>query len=230
MDLTEKAKAVLPWELLHIIQRSVLTANYYAGRYKQAIWIVGDGRSGTTWLADLINVRKTYREMFEPFHPVYLNEMRGVYWKYLRPHDTDQTFYRLARRVFSGRLQHPRVDAQNKRVVYNGLLIKDIFAHLFLKWACLRFTHVKKILLMRHPFAVAVSKQKLKGWRWMANPSDFLDCSALYADYLYGFKDLIRETKGYFERQVLIWAVIHYVALNQLERNDVILVFYEEES
>ena len=34
-------------------------------------WMVGSGRSGTTWLASLINADHTMREVFEPVHPLF---------------------------------------------------------------------------------------------------------------------------------------------------------------
>ena len=46
------------------IQRSVSR-----GDFSKTIWLVGDGRSGTTWIANLLNADNSYREMFEPFHP-----------------------------------------------------------------------------------------------------------------------------------------------------------------
>jgi hypothetical protein len=63
------------WDrVLRHSRKSALVANYCAGRFRYPIvWVIGDGRSGTTWLMELINWRKTYREMFEPFHPRFVN-------------------------------------------------------------------------------------------------------------------------------------------------------------
>lgn len=167
--------------------------------------------------------------MFEPFHPLYVPKMRHVgYFKYLRPHCENEAFYALAREVFTGNLQHHRIDGYNKRLFYNGLLIKDIYANLFISWVHVRFPAVKKIFLLRHPFAAALSKQKLKDWSWMTEPSAFLGQRALYEDYLKPFETLIKRTEDFFEKQVLIWSIIHYVPLRQLNEQDVLLVFYEE--
>jgi len=195
---------------------------------KETIWIVGDGRSGSTWLLEMINYDNQYRRMFEPFHPTKVERMKGSeFFKYIRPEYQDETFYPLASEVFTGQFHHPRVTGGDNRFD-KKLLIKDIFAHLFIKWVGTHFPPVKKILLMRHPFAIALSKQKLMKWDWMTEPKQFLNQQALYQDYLQPYKKLIMKTKGYFEKQVLIWSIIHYVSLKQLTEEDILLVFYED--
>lgn len=141
----------------------VIRVNYLLDRFREVVWIVGDGRSGTTWLSEIVNHGKRYRDMFEPFHPLAGRQMNGMdFFKYLQAECDDDVFYRLARKVFTGELQNSRVDAQNNRHLYEGLLIKDIFANLILGWAHNRFPDVKKIFLLRHPFAVALSKRRLQ--------------------------------------------------------------------
>jgi hypothetical protein len=96
-------------------------------------------------------------------------------------------------------------------------------------WAHNHFPQVQKVLILRHPFAVALSKQKLKHWHWMENPKDFFKQRNLCADYLAPYEDFINEVSGdYFERQVLIWAIIHDVLFKQLSREQIHVVFYEE--
>src|SRR5688572_637852 len=51
------------------IKRAILAANYRLGNYRERLWLIGDGRSGTTWAANLLNHRGRYRQLFEPFHP-----------------------------------------------------------------------------------------------------------------------------------------------------------------
>jgi hypothetical protein len=81
---------------------------------------------------------------------------------------------------------------------------------------------------MRHPFATALSKRKLKDWDWMTEPKQFLNQPFLVEDYLEPYREIIEKTAGDFEKQVLIWSIIHYVDLKQLEERDIILVFYED--
>ncbi len=68
-----------------------LRMNYWFGNYKDVLWLIGDGRSGTTWVSSLINFDSHYREMFEPFHPAMVGEMDFLLpHQYVRPGDKHQ--------------------------------------------------------------------------------------------------------------------------------------------
>ena len=53
-------------------KKIIAYANYMNKNYKEVIWLIGDVRSGTTWVSNLINHENKYRTMFEPFHPNYI--------------------------------------------------------------------------------------------------------------------------------------------------------------
>jgi len=96
------------------IVHSSLRFHYRFRKYKDVVWIVGDARSGTTWLSRLINHKKKYREMFEPFHPHFVKEMDFLSMhQYLRPHDSHPQLEKAAADVFSGKLIHRRIDSAN---------------------------------------------------------------------------------------------------------------------
>ena len=42
----------------------------FNSKLKDSVILVGDGRSGTTWIANIVNFRKDFTYLFEPFHPV----------------------------------------------------------------------------------------------------------------------------------------------------------------
>jgi len=223
--MREQAKAIFT-RLLDDIYN--LLDTIYRGSKKEIIWIVGDGRSGSTWLQEMINYDNKYRYMFEPFHPLTAEEIQEIgYYKYIRPEYKDEAFYNLASKVFSGKFYHPRV-IRGGRSQSRHLLIKDIFGNLLIKWVCRYFPRIKKILIMRHPFATALSKQKLKDWDWMTEPVQFFDQPELFQDWLKPYEELIRNTKSFFEKQVLIWSIVHFIPLRQLDRREIYLVFYEQ--
>ena len=222
----EKSKAI------NFARKLILKANHVLGNYSEVIWLLGDGRSGTTWVSELINYEKKYREIFEPFHPM-LNRDAGfiVPHQYIRPYDLDEKLNGFASNLFSGKYNNQRVDyCSNYALLYNGILIKDIFANLLCYSVFLEFDEVKPILLIRNPFAVALSKYKKKNWLWATEPLDLLNQTALYEDFLYPFEDLIRETSGkgnYILNQILIWSIINYIPLRQFETGDIYVCFYE---
>ncbi len=226
LKFTFKSHIVTP------LRKAALELSRRLGEYEETVWLIGDGRSGTTWVSDLINHGRRYREMFEPFHPMAIDAMRFLRpHQYMRPDERHEQFEKVAADVFSGRFMHPRVDAASRAFFCRKLLIKDIFANLFAYWASRRFPELKIVLLIRNPFAVALSKSRKKDWLWVDDPMILLQQQALFEDYLQPFEDLIAETAGngdYILRQILIWSILHHVPLRQFGENRLHIVFYEE--
>lgn len=196
--------------------------------FRRSVYLAGDGRSGTTWLSDIINCDNRYRYMFEPFHPSFVPLVKHFrFFQYLRPDNEDESFLRPARKIVTGAYRSSRVDSLNKRRIATRRLIKDIFSNLFLKWLRVRFPDMPLILVVRHPCAVAASKMKLKEWIWSVEPNDFLDQPELMADYYEPFRKLIEETTDEFGKQILHWCLTHYVPFKQFRRGEIHVVAYE---
>jgi len=195
---------------------------------KNSILLVGDGRSGTTWVSNIINYNNEFRYMFEPFHPHFVEASQGFrMFQYLRPTSDARYFLNTARAIITGRFRHERVDQYNRRLLCTKRLIKDIFAHLFLKWLKVHFPDTRIILLLRHPCAIAVSKEKLRQNMWMDEPEKFLSQRELLEDFLHPFKGEIKAARSYFEKQIINWSIIHYIVLKQFTKGEIHLAFYE---
>ncbi|HEV8059391.1 MAG TPA: sulfotransferase [Gemmataceae bacterium] len=196
--------------------------------FRRSVFLAGDGRSGTTWLSEILNCDNRYRYLFEPFHPSFVPLVKHFrFFQYLRPDNQDESFLKPARRIVTGAYRSTRVDSLNKRCIATRRLIKDIFSNLFLKWLQVRFPEMPIILVVRHPCAVAASKMKLKEWIWSVNPRDFLDQPELMADYFEPFRGLIEETTDEFGKQILHWCLTHYVPFEQFRRGELHVVAYE---
>ncbi|MBE9062331.1 sulfotransferase domain-containing protein [cf. Phormidesmis sp. LEGE 11477] len=210
-------------------KQAIIRANYYLGNYQPVIWLAGDGRSGTTWVSNLLNWHGSYREMFEPFHPELVSGLESFkLHHYLRVNETAPSQTRILESIYSGNFYHERPDAFNRRLLYEGLLVKDIFANLLVGWVKHNLSHVRPVLVVRNPFAVALSKQKRTQGVWMTEPRDFLSQPALVEDYLLPFKEVIEQVgDDFIERQILIWSIIHYVPFRQLALGDAYILFYE---
>ena len=204
--------------------------NYHLGNYEEPVWLVGDGRSGTTWLGSLVNWDKKYRELYEPVHPGHVRRARPFgFHPYLRPDDQTSAAGDFLHSVFSGSFKHFRADVSKPRLIYDGLLIKDIFANLLVGWVHQNVPTAKKIMIVRNPFSAALSKQRYRDWIWMTDPKGFLSQSTLMEDYLTPFESLIqRSTDDFVENQILIWAIIHYVPFQQLSCRNIYVLFYED--
>ena len=192
------------------------------------VWVCGDGRSGTTWLSNIINHDNQYRSLFEPLHPVFgLAKGTGPDFRYMRPDDSDPAFSRLLGNVFLGRVSSRFVDKHNKRVFYRRVLVKDIFSHLYIRWADAQFPAVKKVVIIRNPLSVALSKRRLQDWVWLTDPRRFLEQDTLMQDHLRPHEDLIRQQWTFVESQVLIWSIIHHVLFRQCVSRNIHFLFYE---
>lgn len=202
--------------------------NALVGNYRHTVWLIGDGRSGTTWVADLINWDQRYRELFEPFHPWRLKTPFHMH-QYLRCNDQKSVLNPAIDEVFSGRVLDNRVNEDNRKFWYRGLLVKDIFASLLAAKVKHDRPYIKVVLLIRNPFAVALSKNHKRQWHWMTDPGEFLENPELVKDHLTPFVTMIETCEDDFiVKQILIWSIIHYVFFRQFHEKDVHVLFYEE--
>jgi len=224
MDIKMKIK--------QMARTAVLKVNYALNNYSEVIWLIGDGRSGTTWVSDLINYDKRYREMFEPFHPKFVRDMDFIVpHQYIRQNDSNEQLTLLVKDIFNGKFTNPRVDSGNHSFLYKGLLVKDIFANCLCYWVVSQYHKIKPVLLIRNPFSVALSKFKKKDWFWVTEPMDLLNQHSLKEDYLLPFEDDIKRVaheNNYILNQVLIWSIINYVPLRQFEPGSIHICFYED--
>ena len=155
---------------------------------------------------------------------------------YLRREDEHMELNRMASRVFKGNYYNSRVEAANtvKQSLgrsYKHLLVKDIFANLLAYNQKRFFPDVEVILLIRNPFAVALSKRDRKHWYWLDEPLKLLDYQNLYADFLKPFDELIREVSkngSYLDKLIAVWCVINYVPLRQFDAHELLITCYED--
>ncbi len=190
------------------------------------VLLAGCGRSGTTWLSDILNYRNSFRTMFEPFYPDRVPELKGV-WRpqqYLRP-GAEGPGPDLARALLAGRIRNPWVDQFNTRRIAGRRLIKDVRLNLALGWVRAAYPDMPIVFMMRHPIPTALSQLKLK---WKLGAPLFLGQPELMQDYLEPFRGELEGIRDPFEAQVAIWCVMNLVPLRQFAGGGLFPVFYEE--
>ena len=97
--------------------------------YKDSTFLASTARSGSTWIAELINYNNEYRYMFEPFHSKKVPILKGFeYIQYLRPENKDQGFIKPAKKILSGRINNDWTDYYNKKSIYKGIILGVIAA------------------------------------------------------------------------------------------------------
>jgi hypothetical protein len=196
------------------------------GNYENTVFLAGTGRSGTTWIQNVINHEANYRIMFEPFHSKKIELLKAWNFRqYLRSNDRNPVFLKPASVILRGQIKDPWIDQLNKKILVNKRLIKDIRTNLILYWIKHNFPQIPIIFLLRHPCAIAASKLKLG---WEAHLEEFLSQDELIDDFLSPFTKEIVATKDPFEKLIYSWCVENYVPLKQFRAGDILVIFYED--
>lgn len=196
------------------------------GNYENTVFLAGTGRSGTTWIQNVINHEATYRIMFEPFHSKKIELLKAWNFRqYLRSNDRNPVFLKPASVILRGQIKDPWIDQLNNKILVNKRLIKDIRTNLILYWIKHNFPQIPIIFLLRHPCAIAASKLKLG---WEAHLEEFLSQDELIDDFLSPYKSEIAKVKDPFEKFIFSWCVENYVPLKQFRPGEMLVVFYED--
>jgi Sulfotransferase family len=202
------------------------------GDHRSAVYVAGSGRSGTTWLAEVINYRNAYRYMFEPLTPPHVPEFQHlIRGQYLRPENHDPAYLTPMASVLNGRLRHRWVDYYNRRPVATRRLVKDVYANLMLKWIQVNFPGMPIVFVLRHPCAVLTSRLSLAPsdlhQRFEPDLERFLAQDELMADFIAPFEGAMRDASTPLERQAFWWCVENYVPLRMCAGGEIHAVCYE---
>lgn len=223
-----------PRRIVNRLRRTIFGTLYVdrGGGPEDTVFLGGSGRSGTTWLSEVINFDNSYRYLFEPFHPRYVPQWSGFPERpYLRPTEEHKEALETARQILSGRIRNRWIDGFNTKLVGHRRLLKDVRANLFLKWLSAHFPEVPIVFALRHPCAVVLSQHRGQRLResWPPDLQSLLDQPALVEDHLGPFVPYIREacSMDLFDQLVFRWCIENYVPLRQFEAGGLHCVFYE---
>jgi hypothetical protein len=194
----------------------------------KTLLLVGSGRSGSTWLSEVLVEAFSCRLIFEPLRSDVVPLSKNMPWgSYVDAGDDDAEFHRVMERILTGRVRNPIVDAFNVYRFPQRRLVKEIRATNLLPWTHAQFPEVPVIYLLRHPVATAWSATEL-GWKPFL--SEFLRQERLMDGPLAPYRDVIArhgDDPDLFHRHVLRWCLENSVPIGQLEPGSVHVVFYE---
>ncbi|HXQ43776.1 MAG TPA: sulfotransferase [Acidimicrobiales bacterium] len=196
----------------------------------RTLLLVGSGRSGTTWLAEILVDALGARLVFEPLRT------QSVPWTwpvrrghYLRPDDdSDQAVAEVLDRVLSGRIRNRFTDKYNRVRFPSRRVVKEVRATNLLPWIIRRYPRTPVVYLLRHPVPTAWSVSEL-GWPDQLEP--LLSQESLMQGPLKPFQSLIGEAAASpdtFHRIVLQWCLENFVPVHELDARRVHVVFYEQ--
>lgn len=191
----------------------------------QAIILAGSGRSGTTWLGNIMAANPNIRIIFEPFDRRRVPDAASVPLRpYARVGDKHPAWELFVRQVLCGRIHNEWVDQQGKRWWATRCLVKTIRATLLLGWIDHLF-HPRIVFMTRHPCAVVLSRVKLK---WESHLDVLLAQPQLLTDHLEPFVDLIHGAQTEVQKQAVLWCVENLVPLHQLREHNWVFCTYEQ--
>lgn len=225
---------VLPRSVSWRIEDRLLPSMFIERPGGRRCLLMGTGRSGTTWVEELINFRDDHRVIFEPFA---LHNPRGSKLFHSRcPYFgagqwTDEHAAAL-RYLFGGCFRDAWMDCQNGfGRVYRHRLIKAIRCLAFADHVVQTFPDMPVVYLVRNPYAVLLSMRKGE-WFPQIPQDEFLALllgnDALVEAWTGRHEKLIRSCTSQYEQRMLLWALANRIAMSVLKPGDALLLFYED--
>ena len=190
------------------IRKRIFDKIYVNTNYKieNTIFLAGSGRSGTTWLSNIINYNNDFRMMFEPFHPKYTKAKgsKQLIFKYLRPDNNNDVFFDIVYEILSGQVKNDWIDQFNRKFLCSKRLIKEIRSNLLLKWMKQKFPMFQVVFIMRHPCAVALSRMQQK---FKTRFQSYIEQEDIINDYLLEHINEMKRCEDLFEKNIYMWCI-----------------------
>lgn len=196
--------------------------------------IIGNGRSGTSWIGETIGSAPGVVYYREPCHPQVRYRRDDTVWsRYVAPGGRDADFEACLDRAFrGGYVGDPDLDPALRELRRSGdyrVVVKEVAAFLSAEWLCNRYDPLV-VFAVRHPCPSVMSVHKLglvepekrRFAELLANPELRDGVLADFIPHLEGLEDPLEVSAG-------IWALKNHVALDVARRRgDWIQVAYED--
>lgn len=195
--------------------------------------VLGTGRSGTTWLMEILGSDPRYLPVFEPLHREWttdgsLRRMRG--FQAVGRDESDPILEAFLREVLQGHVLNRWTvrDATVRQILQaERTVVKMIRLCGATGWFEITFPQVPVVALMRHPCAVVASMRRADGG-WRQLPSDALRD---YAAASLGIDPDLLLAEGEMSevrRFATLWAVDNAALLRDSTPERTLLVGFEE--
>jgi hypothetical protein len=195
-----------------------------------AVLVLGSGRSGTTWLAEVLARQMGSRLIFEPFHPIWTPRPDRLRL-FLAPQDRDPGMEDLVTSMLEGRTRKAPISNTVITRLPHGRVIKDIHSVNLLPWFRVRYPRVPVVYTLRHPIPTALSRLRMGEFyglaRYLGNEDGRRDVEGSpVAEWLPPFDRHNRDPDP-IVRLVAEWCVENAYPLSRATTDGAKLSFYE---
>lgn len=212
------------------------------GDENQTILIAGSGRSGTTWIGEVVSASTVSRQIFEPF--IHTSQRELILPQHKRHFEScDRNLYipgeagscprydKDLLKILRGQVRRPWCDNPLQYGIHRRRVIKAIRSNLLLGYLARRWPQIRYILVSRNPCSVVNSQLRFvadESWQpW--EPEYVLSQQDLMENHLQPFSDLLHSVQGHPQKLALKWCIENYVAQRETAGLDNVLqVRYED--
>jgi len=197
---------------------------------ENALIVTGTGRSGTTWLANIISSSPGIVAIYEPLHPLFNKYAKkvGFSWApYLPPDVKREDVVHMFRIILSGRaLDEFRNTHILKALGGKFFVFKFINLNRLLPWLLKNFRlKYKPVLIIRHPCGVIYSQMMHPNFPPPLQISE--DDKNLILEFFPKLALYFDEKREHILRAIS-WALDNFIPLHLLNPDEFILVSYEK--
>lgn len=191
----------------------------------EAIWLISDGRSGSTWFSRLLASARACHIEHEPIHPLFTPTLTDEAQLPL-PCDPviENKLVPLFEAIRAGHHRTARFGESDRRAD-GGLIIRDVFALMVAPRMIELLPWLRPVVILRHPCEVAASKCALSDWVWFSQVEMLARDEVLLAAFPQ-LPRLIARTRSPFQRYVLTWCVAHAFLLSHIAPSRLHVVRY----
>lgn len=190
--------------------------------FRSLTLILGSGRSGTTWLMNLLNHDTRHEVRFEPLHHAFLPR---EHFDRSRGGIPSPALRERIERAFEGPIASSwiRRFVPPEGVECAGVVVKTIRLHGFLRWLLESYPEMRLILLLRHPLAVALSQRRMAFGDVLARRLRGDEPDRAFP----GARPMLEAAESPIARGAADWCIANLLALRDLDPERAHVLFYE---
>ncbi|MFZ7127488.1 MAG: sulfotransferase [Desulfobacterales bacterium] len=195
-----------------------------------AIIVSGCPRSGTTWIAEVLNTIPDSNILYEPLYlrsnPI-LSEI-GFRWRtYIRPDEDSPDIRYYFEQILTGKTLNPGTLSRADRNTVPGTrtwIVKFVRANMLMSWLVRQFEVPRPLVVIRHPCAVVSSQLRMGSWDHVTAP---VECPEFFAEYP-EFEKIRRKLRHLDEMLAFSWCLEYFLILKEQKPYPWLLLAYED--